>query len=353
MNTIKEASIGHGVFMLPIDLYEYLLRFATGYGFTIDELLEISDIEISDYMNKPKFVGNDSYNALLDKLINSTKDPLLPWRYALGLVKQSHGFLEIVLRSSNNISDAFEVLPRLFTTRTGYAQLVETKSDKSSYDVIVRSALPTAPGHIVRFNTIVSIMVIAWWGRIITGRENISTPEDVHLMWPSPESDQITELLPPGMKIYFDMESNFIRYSRDSSKIPVTSSSITVRKMAIIECERLLKSPPEGIGMKDSILWLFRVMKPEIPTIEEAASKLSVSPATLKRRLKAEGTSYQEQKNIERFDQTVQLLVTTDLTIENIAYEVGFDNASNLSKAFRSRFGISPGEFRKANKLIS
>lgn len=48
-----------------------------------------------------------------------------------------------------------------------------------------------------------------------------------------------------------------------------------------------------------------------------------------------------------RIDLAKNLLLTSSLSIDEIAYSVGFENYINLYKAFRKKVGISPGEFRK------
>lgn len=47
-----------------------------------------------------------------------------------------------------------------------------------------------------------------------------------------------------------------------------------------------------------------------------------------------------------RVETAAKLLRYTDLSIENIAYNVGYEMPSSLSKAFRSFYDITPGEYR-------
>ncbi len=43
-----------------------------------------------------------------------------------------------------------------------------------------------------------------------------------------------------------------------------------------------------------------------------------------------------------------RLLKTTDMTLEHIAQLSGFTNAYNMSRAFKNREGMPPGEYRKS-----
>jgi methylphosphotriester-DNA--protein-cysteine methyltransferase len=62
---------------------------------------------------------------------------------------------------------------------------------------------------------------------------------------------------------------------------------------------------------------------------------LNMSPATLTRRLKAEETTYQKEKDRVRFSRTEQLLLTTDYALQDIADKVGFDNPASYPTRLR------------------
>jgi AraC-like DNA-binding protein len=47
-----------------------------------------------------------------------------------------------------------------------------------------------------------------------------------------------------------------------------------------------------------------------------------------------------------------QLLLNSDLTISEIALEVGYLSLSHFSSVFRQRFGVSPREFRRNPRAV-
>ncbi|MBI4978537.1 MAG: helix-turn-helix transcriptional regulator [Spirochaetes bacterium] len=51
-----------------------------------------------------------------------------------------------------------------------------------------------------------------------------------------------------------------------------------------------------------------------------------------------------------RLSEAKHLLATTASTVESIAYDVGFTDIPHFSKMFRSRFGVSPRDFRRGKK---
>lgn len=82
-------------------------------------------------------------------------------------------------------------------------------------------------------------------------------------------------------------------------------------------------------------------------SVEQIGSELGLSRVQLYRKIKAlTGYSPVELVRITRLKAAKQLLKTTDLTVSEIAYKVGFGTPSYFSKCFKELFGHQPGELR-------
>ncbi len=46
----------------------------------------------------------------------------------------------------------------------------------------------------------------------------------------------------------------------------------------------------------------------------------------------------------------MKLLLTTSLNVQEIVYQVGFSNRSHFYKEFDKRYGMTPKDYRMANK---
>lgn len=51
----------------------------------------------------------------------------------------------------------------------------------------------------------------------------------------------------------------------------------------------------------------------------------------------------------QRLKMSSQLLISTDLSISEICYKVGLDDPSHFTKLFKSKFGLTPSDYRKQN----
>jgi len=83
-------------------------------------------------------------------------------------------------------------------------------------------------------------------------------------------------------------------------------------------------------------------------SLRSAAALLGVSSRTLTRRLGGEGTSFQTLLDESRKARAVLLLNDPALTVAEVAYTLGYEDAANFGRAFRRWFGKSPGQYRCA-----
>ncbi|MDL4840896.1 response regulator transcription factor [Aquibacillus rhizosphaerae] len=82
--------------------------------------------------------------------------------------------------------------------------------------------------------------------------------------------------------------------------------------------------------------------------LERVAEELHVSTVYLSRMIKQElGISYVGLLTQMRINKAADLLKTTDMTIRDIAEEVGYETQHYFSTAFKKVVGISPNQFKK------
>lgn len=84
-----------------------------------------------------------------------------------------------------------------------------------------------------------------------------------------------------------------------------------------------------------------------LPAVEGIARALAVSPGYLSGILKTlTGLSTQQHIHNKLIDKAKERLSTTNLTVSEIAYELGFEHSQSFSKLFKSKTNLSPLEFR-------
>lgn len=84
------------------------------------------------------------------------------------------------------------------------------------------------------------------------------------------------------------------------------------------------------------------------PTIERAAKRMAVTPRTLQRRLRDEGTSFQTLLDAVRADLAKRYLSDDRLGVTEVAFLLGYADASAFARAFRRWHGVAPAESRRS-----
>jgi len=84
-----------------------------------------------------------------------------------------------------------------------------------------------------------------------------------------------------------------------------------------------------------------------LPSVQYIADQLKVSPNYLSDLLKVlTGQSTQQHIHDKLIEKAKEKLSTTDLSVSEIAYELGFEHSQSFSKLFKSKVAMSPLEFR-------
>lgn len=86
-----------------------------------------------------------------------------------------------------------------------------------------------------------------------------------------------------------------------------------------------------------------------LPTVQQIAETLNVSPNYLSGLLRTlTGQSTQQHIHNKLIEKAKEKLSTTDLSVSEIAYELGFEHPQSFSKLFKTKTNVSPLEFRQS-----
>ncbi len=85
----------------------------------------------------------------------------------------------------------------------------------------------------------------------------------------------------------------------------------------------------------------------QFPEFESVAESFHMTTATLRRRLRAEGSSYQQIKDDTRRDTAIYFLSRGTLSMEQVAENVGFSEPTSFFRAFKRWTGVTPRVYIK------
>ena len=85
-------------------------------------------------------------------------------------------------------------------------------------------------------------------------------------------------------------------------------------------------------------------------SIDDLASDMNISRVQLYRKVKSiTGSSPVELLRTARLNRAYQLLITTDKSVSEVAYTVGFTAPSYFTKCFKEEYGFVPGDVKKVH----
>lgn len=119
------------------------------------------------------------------------------------------------------------------------------------------------------------------------------------------------------------------------ARLPLDIMTIPSRADSVADKVRRFLSPPAGARF-------------EAPSLEDAASALDVSPLTLQRALRKEGTTFRHVFEAVRRDLAIAHLSRGNATIDAVAFELGYAESRSFTRAFKQWTGSSPLRFRRA-----
>ena len=146
----------------------------------------------------------------------------------------------------------------------------------------------------------------------------------VNTLWNMPESVAVPESLEESEK---QKETETIDSTDDTDETEPAAVSIFITRFKEVVEARLADSDV---------------------SVEDLAADMNLSRVQLYRKVKAiSGSSPVELLRTARLNRAYQLLLTTDKSVSEVAYSVGFTAPSYFTKCFKEEYGMVPGDVKK------
>ncbi len=118
------------------------------------------------------------------------------------------------------------------------------------------------------------------------------------------------------------------------------------RTMLEETCERLIGQSRTSSGWSGEVYQLLLNAPGQFPSMTVVAAQLGLQERTLRRRLAAEETSYGAIVDDVRRKLAIEYLQTTRMSVDDVAWKVGFSDSANLRRAIRRWTGMTINELR-------
>jgi AraC-like DNA-binding protein len=152
-------------------------------------------------------------------------------------------------------------------------------------------------------------------------------------------------------RVRFEAERDAVVLPARDLDLPLTNPDPGLCSILDRHAQKLLEGLPQIAQFSARVRELCAgMLKDGTANAERVAHKLQMSERTLRRRLKEEGTTFDVLVDELRRAMTQHYLDYPDMSLEQIAFMVGYSEAGAFRRAFRRWYGTSPTSYRRDRK---
>lgn len=322
-----------------------LIRFVRERGVDEVDLCRRASIDPRGLENPDHRLPFAAYVALMRAAQAATEDPALALHYGEAVGMREISIVGLLMEASATIGDAYVQMRR-------YGRLaseVDAVSEGPRFEVVDRGRklfLVDRQGRAAEFPELTE-GAFTW---LVCGPRRYMSRSPVlgvQVTWPAPpywrEYDRIFRC-----PVTFEAEWNALEMHPESWTWPVRQNPAYVFGMLTERADALLaelEAKRSTAGRLEALL-AAELHRGE-SSADAMAAKMGFSRQTLFRRLKAEGTHYSAVLDDLRHRLAVGYMKGGKTSVNEVAYLVGFSDASAFSRAFKKWTGRTPGSFRR------
>ena len=283
-----------------------------------------------------------SYRAFIDLLESAAASMDCP-HFGLSLSRRQDigilGTVGFVIREAPDVRTALQELSQYLTLHNQGAE-VSLMVDGDTAQLSFRVKLP---GHVrvtQQLDLVLGVGVNIM--RLLCGRQ--WHPLAVYLAHAEPvDRSPYRRLF--DCPLHFDAEMGAFLFRASDLQKTISSADSDLHDLLAGHLEQIRASFPDSYP--DQIRYLIRqALYTGDCSVERIASYLSVTPRTLQRRLRAEGTSYKELLEDVRYDMATRYLLDSNSSLTVLSSMLGYSELSAFSNAFKLKTGLSPRNWR-------
>ena len=286
-------------------------------------------------------LGEDAFMNICKRAVSITGDRALGLRFGATLQLGGHGVLGHALMSCRTLKQAAELLVRHNPLRSRHGRVrLAFDNGRTLLGFTPAFEVPGVP----HFLCDVFFAAATNGIRQLLGRELMRAQIELAYFPEIPRETYDHYLRVP---VVFGAASNRLIGPENIMDAPLQAAVVATAPAYLRQCELLLRQMEAAGGHESSVRRLLLSSRGRFPSAPDIADALNLSERTLRRRLNAEGTSYQAIVNDVRNHLARQYLIDTDLSVADIGTLIGFEDLSNFRHAFQKWNGVSPSRFRR------
>lgn len=262
--------------------------------------------------------------------------------YGLRLRPSAHGFLGYAAMTAPDLRATIALASKYYRMRLqSYRLHLAEEGDRAVLEIAETHPIPVLRSFFFE----IQVVALAQMPGTFIGESGSGI--ELWFDWPEPAYfGRYRERLPPAR---FSRPANQVRFPARYLGCRPMLSDDSAHGQAVLQVEREYATTRL---VDDSLVPRVRAElvlgEAAYPSLDVLAERLHISSRTLRRKLDAQGTSYQALLDEARQRDARQLLESSALDIQEISVWLGFQNPPSFTRAFKQWTGRTPSEHRSA-----
>jgi AraC-like DNA-binding protein len=291
-----------------------------------------ADVSLDDLHSPSTRISRDQLIRCYRNAAALSQDSHLPYTIGSSVHLSAYGMYGYAMLCSTDFRRTMEFAVRYHQLATPLATIAFHERDRTGVWTIEPLLHPRIDSLLYRFVTELQIATHISLHRDIMG-----------------ESFKPREISPAlvGCPVRFEQATNQIEFDSAFLDAAPKLGNRTTYPSAIALCDDLIADLVLRSGAAGRVRSLLSADVAERPSFATIAKLLKTTPRTLRRQLRLQDTSFRELSDELRVHAALRYLRETTMTMEDIAFALGFSDSANFRHAFRRWTGKAPQDFRR------
>ena len=315
-------------------------KFLTSFGIRVEEALKKAGVAEDIFSHKAPTMTITEYFCFMEAIGTLVREPDIPIQIASADNIESFSPPIFAAYCSRNAKNCIKRLGRYKSLIGPLRYVIEETGDQMKVEIVAEDGT-ILPEFLAKTELVFLVNII----RRATKEEII------------PQSVAINEKAVSGaLKEFFkcsvlDSEKVSIIFSKTDMEIPFISQNDAMWDYFEPELKRRLFELEIDASFSARVRSALTELLPGgCSSIDGVAEKMGISRRTLQRKLQDENTNFQKQLNHTRELLAINYLKNTDMSSNDIAFLLGYQELNSFLKAFNIWTGMSITEYKQKNE---
>ncbi len=329
-------------FLLPVQYLRQIAEQLRVMGHRPEQWLAHCGVSV-DELDAPGFQPDI---ALLCQLVEHARslaaEPAFGLLLGERLVVSTHGVLGFAALQAATLRQVIDLLERYLPVRTTLVS-VSLEYDPEGQNESLHF-VPAYPLGTVE-NTVIEAIMLAVKNIFDAISLDNSGVSQVCLPFAQPSYSRLAHTLFRTPVEYERSKAAFC-FAPAALDAPLRMADPDAFREAELICQRELAKLGEHSSISTRVRRLLLERQSNFPSLATAARLLYITPRTLHRHLNAEGTSFKQILKEVRHALALEYLKNNRLSVEEIAWALGYSDVANFRRAFHQWEGVAPSTYR-------